>query len=135
MNNYFIKLAGIASIFALLGCNLTTSEPRSNNKTLFEIINKSKTCEVARGIFGGTDCSYRVGDFFKISIAAIGTQVTGIHFEKSDSDKPIYASFGTSHGCVIVNRFDGAKGAAEFVFISPKNGLVYNSWQECEKAS
>lgn len=104
----------------------------SDGRTLLTIINASKKCEETdRGI----ECSYEVGDFFKVSIADIGTESSGIHFEKSNSDMPIYASFGILHGCVIVNRFEGTKGIPEWVFISPKNGNVYNSWRECGKAS
>jgi hypothetical protein len=101
------------------------------NKTLFDIINQSRNCET---ITSGLQCEYSAGDFFKISIAAIGTSRAGIHFEKSDSKKPIYASFGISHGCVIVNRFKGIAGSSEFVFVSPKNGVVYNSWVDCGAA-
>ena len=104
----------------------------SDGRTLLTIINASKKCEETdRGI----ECSYQVGDFFKVSIADIGTESSGIHFEKSNSDMPLYASFGILHGCVIVNRFEGTKGIPEWVFISPKNGNVYNSWRECRKAS
>jgi hypothetical protein len=104
----------------------------SDGRTLLTIINASKKCEETdRGI----ECSYQVGDFFKVSIADIGTESSGIHFEKSNSDMPIYASFGMLHGCVIVNRFEGTRGIPEWVFISPKNGNVYNSWRECGKAS
>lgn len=102
------------------------------DRSLFDIISKSRSCEF---ITSGNQCEYTVGEFFKISIAAIGTERAGIHFEKSNSSQPIYASFGMSHGCVIVNRFKGFKGIPEFVFISPKNGVVYNSWVDCGAAS
>jgi hypothetical protein len=103
----------------------------NQDRSLFDIISKSQNCEF---ITSGKQCDYAVGEFFKISIAAIGTERAGIHFEKSNSSQPIYASFGISHGCVIVNRFQGFKGIPEFVFISPKNGVVYNSWVDCGAA-
>lgn len=103
----------------------------SKDMSLFDIISQSRNCEF---ITSGNQCEYAVGEVFKISIAAIGTERAGIHFEKSNSSQPIYASFGISHGCVIVNRFQGFKGIPEFVFISPKNGFVYNSWVDCGAA-
>jgi hypothetical protein len=96
-----------------------------SSETLTTLVNKGKTCTSDDR---GTECNYRIGDFFYVFIAAVGTTSAGIHFMKSNADKPIYASLGTSHGCVIVNRFKGVNGIPEFVFISPKNGVVYDSW-------
>jgi hypothetical protein len=119
----------LVALFSAAGCKKPVPVPSADDRTLLTIINASKKCEDTNT---GIECNYRVGDFFKISIADIGTESSGIHFEKSNSDKPIYASFGILHGCVIVNRFEGAKGMPEWVFISPKNGNVYNSWLECK---
>lgn len=121
----------LGALFSTAGCEKPAPAPSSDNRTLLTIINASKKCEDTNT---GIDCNYRVGDFFKVSIADIGTASTGVHFEKSSSDMPIYASFGVLHGCVIVNRFEGTKGIPEWVFISPKNGNVYNSWRECGEA-
>lgn len=110
-----------------LGSQAAASEATPGQKSLFQIINSSKTCAVTKS---KKDCSYQVEDYFKVSIASIGTDWTGIHFEKSNASMPIYASFGTRHGCVIIN----SPGVPEFVFISPKNGAVYMSWQECSSA-
>jgi hypothetical protein len=114
--------------------SVSAKEPRPkdvSSETLMTLVNKGKKCTSDDR---GTECNYRIGDFFYVSIAAVGTSSAGIHFMKSDSDKPIYASLGTSHGCVIVNRFKGAKGIPEFVFISPKSGVVYDSWEHCGAA-
>ena len=110
---------------------VSAKEPQpkdASSETLMTLVNKGKTCTSNDR---GTECNYRIGDFFYVSIAAVGTSSAGIHFMKSDADKPIYASLGTSHGCVIVNRFKGVNGIPEFVFISPKNGVVYESWDYC----
>ncbi len=112
----------------LIGCAKETPPTFVSTETLMTLINKGKTCTSNDR---GTECNYRIGDFFYVSIAAVGTSSAGIHFMKSDADKPIYASLGTSHGCVIVNRFKGVNGVPEFVFISPKNGVVYESWSYC----
>lgn len=115
--------------FPLIGCAKATSPAFVSTETLMTLVNKGKT---RTSNDRGTECNYRVGDFFYVSIAAVGTSTAGIHFMKSDADKPIYASLGTSHGCVIVNRFKGVNGIPEFVFISPKNGVVYESWSYCD---
>jgi hypothetical protein len=101
------------------------------NRPLIEIVNRGKTC---KSYNRGNEYHYRIGNFFHISIAAVGTASAGIHFMKSDSSQPIYASFGAGHGCIIVNRFKGQKEIPEFVFISPRNGVVYESWSDCGAA-
>jgi hypothetical protein len=120
----------------LLSCVITACSPSQNaddlsDDSLLVIVNNAKTCESGDR---GNECNYRIGDSFHVSIAGVGTASAGIHFLKSDSTKPIYASFGMGHGCVIVNRLKGAKGIPEFVFISPKNGVVYESWSDCASA-
>jgi hypothetical protein len=117
--------------FPLFGCAKETPPTFVSTETLMTLVNNGKTCTSNDR---GTECNYRVDDFFYVSIAAVGTSSAGIHFMKSDADKPIYASLGTSHGCVIVNRFKGVNGIPEFVFISPKNGVVYDSWDYCGAA-
>jgi len=121
----------LTALMVSLSISVSAKEPQptfSATETLMTLVNKGKTCTSNDR---GTECNYRVGDFFYVSIAAVGTTSAGIHFMRSDSDKPIYASLGTSHGCVIVNRFKGVKGIPEFVFVSPKNGAVYESWESC----
>lgn len=105
------------------------SPPES--RPLMELVKAGKSCSSERR---GLECSYRVGSYFHVSIAALGTAETGIHFRKSDESREIYASFGSMHGCVIVNRMKGVGGFPEFVFISPKNGKVYESWVDCGSA-
>jgi hypothetical protein len=131
MTKVILKAAMVVILFTGLGSKLNAAE-NTVDKTLFEIISESKNCE---NIISGKECDYSVGNFFKVSIAAIGTDIAAIYFFKSDAEQPVYGSFGTHHGCVIINRWKGSKGLPEYVFISPKNGNVYNSWQECGKAS
>lgn len=74
-------------------------------------------------------CSYRVGKGLFVEIAGIGSPDTGIAFLKSDYDSDYYGKYGSLHGCVIVNS---TKNIFSFAFISPKNGKVYRTWQECK---
>jgi len=126
------KAAFFLVIFlAVSGCNKSNETDPIIDKSLASIINESKKCESSEK---GKECIYQFGNYLKVSIAAVGSEFAGIHFEKSNSDSPIYASFGLSHGCVILNRFEGFKGMPEWVFISPKNGGVYKTWQDCVEA-
>jgi hypothetical protein len=126
-----LKITRYSSMI-LLSCVIAACSPSQNandlsDDSLFVIVNNAKTCESGDR---GNECNYRIGDSFHVSIAGVGTASAGIHFMKSDANQPIYASFGIGHGCVIVNRFK-EKTIPEFVFISPKNGVVYDSWNDC----
>ncbi len=121
----------LLAFMSLPSCAYANEAAADLNRPLLEILNSGKTCE---SYDRGNECHYRVGSFFHVSIAAVGTATAGIHFMKSDSTKPIYASFGMGHGCVIVNRFKGKNEVPEFVFISPRNGVVYESWSDCSAA-
>jgi hypothetical protein len=123
--------AVLLSLVFISGCAAADQSNSFQNMSLLEVMNRVKTCKSNdRGI----ECNYRIEGIFDLSIAGVGTSSAGIHFMKSDASQPIYASFGLGHGCVIVNRFKGVKGIPEFVFISPKNGVVYESWSDCASA-
>lgn len=84
------------------------------------------------------ECTYVVGKDLEFAIAGVGESDAGVHFLRSSYAGDYYASFGISHGCVIVQP--GKKGAAPtsnqlFAFVSPKSGKVYSSWEECKGAS
>ena len=127
-----IRLFPVLMLLAMaLGWVRQTEANSAKNSSLMELVDAGKSCSSERR---GLECRYRVGDYFHVSIAALGTAETGIHFLKSDESREIYASFGSMHGCVIVNRMKGVRGFPEFVFISPRNGKVYESWSDCGSA-
>lgn len=76
-------------------------------------------------------CSYKVGKSLFIEIAGIGSPDTGIAFLKSNFDGDFYGKYGALHGCVIINS---TKNILDFAFVSPKNGKVYRTWQQCKSA-
>jgi len=88
---------------------------------------KGKKCQEDRN--QNLSCSYKAGKTLHIEIAGIGSPNTGIAFLKSDIDGDYYGKYGMLHGCIIVNS---VKDLFSFAFISPKNGKVYESWQECK---
>jgi hypothetical protein len=123
--------AALLSLVLMSGCAAADQPGDLQNTPLLEVMNRVKSCKSNdRGI----ECNYRIEGVFDLSIAGVGTSSAGIHFMKSEASQPIYASFGLGHGCVIVNRFKGSNGIPEFVFISPKNGVVYESWSDCGSA-
>lgn len=125
----FLGLALLSLVFT--GCVRQAEANSAGSHSLMELVEAGKSCSSERR---GLECSYRVGNYFHVSITALGTAETGIHFLKSDESREIYASFGSMHGCVIVNRMKGVGGFPEFVFLSPRNGKVYESWVECGSA-
>ena len=74
-------------------------------------------------------CSYKIGDSLFIEIPGIGVPDAAITFLKSDADGGYYGKYGLLHGCAIVSS---TKDLADVAFISPRNGKVYRTWQECQ---
>jgi hypothetical protein len=80
-------------------------------------------------------CTYRAGKDLRFTITGIGTPNTGIVFERSLYEGDYYASIGVSHGCVIVHNGKAKPPIlSELAFVSPTNGHIYSSWQECQQA-
>ena len=74
-------------------------------------------------------CSYRVGKSLFIEIAGIGLPDTNIAFLKSDYDGDYYGNYGVLHGCIIIHS---TKNLFDMAFVSPRNGKIYITWQECK---
>ncbi len=115
---------------ALMGCS-EAAESVSQKLSLLTLLEKGRECRPSRQ---GIECDYRLENYFHVSIAGVGTPGAGIHFLLSDARAPIYASVGTQHGCVIVNRLRGQNDAPEWAFISPNNGEIFDSWVDCQNA-
>jgi hypothetical protein len=101
----------------------------------YELTVKGKTCQESHGQL--IECDYKIGKSLHISIAGLGQPDTGVSFMRSDFNGDFYATFGVLHGCVIIKP--GKKNIAAgflptFAFISPKNGKVYEGWQECQSS-
>lgn len=111
----------------------------SGDRSSYELVLAGKKCET-----GTSDqtlsCEYTVGTGLKFVVAGIGQPDTAVTFMRSSFDGDFYASFGLLHGCVIVQR--GSKdleqddpmepgGLSDYAFVSPKNGKVYKTWDQC----
>lgn len=107
-------------------------------QSTYELVLAGKTCnEWGSQVIS---CEFKVGDGLHFTIDGIGQPDTGITFMKSSFDGDFYATYSLKHGCIIVKR--GPKGITskdfmvpgsmtDYAFVSPKNGKVYRTWQEC----
>ena len=106
-------------------------------QSTFETTTKGAMCE--QNATGARLCTYRVGKDLEFSIAGVGEPDAGISFIRSDFAGDFYARMGMQHRCVIVSPGKRAPktatlGEGYFAFVSPRTGLVYRTWPECEKA-
>jgi hypothetical protein len=79
-------------------------------------------------------CEYRAGKSLDVVISGVGTPAAGVVFLKSDLEGDYYAGFGTQHGCIFVKpgKASGITDPADVVFISPRNGRIYQNWHACQ---
>jgi hypothetical protein len=94
----------------------------------YDAVLAGKTCsEVQQQL----NCKYRVGKSLSFEIVGIGMPDTAVTFYRVDWDGDYYASLGIMHGCVIVKPGKKTEDGFAFAFVSPGNGKVYRSWEEC----
>jgi len=136
LGKHFASTIIAAVILCDVPCAALAAEQSS-----YDLVLAGKKCET--GTNQTLSCEYTVGAGLKFAIAGIGQPDTGITFMRSSFDGDFYASYGLLHGCVIVQR--GTKGIkskdalepgsfADYAFVSPKNGKVYKSWNQCQAA-
>ena len=113
-------LVGILLSIILLPCVMAS-------ESAYEALVAGKSCQEGKN--QSLSCSYKAGKSLLIEIAGIGSPDTGIAFLKSDYDGEYYGKYGLLHGCIIVNS---TKDIGSFAFISPRNGKIYKTWQECK---
>ena len=102
---------------------------------VYEAVLSGKTCK-DNPANQSIDCEYKVGSGLHFLIEGLGQPDTGITFLKSSVNDDFFASFGVLHGCVIVGKGEKSGAMAnvpDFAFVSPKNGKVYKSWEECKE--
>jgi hypothetical protein len=118
----------IAALVASLLCS--TSVARADST--FEAAVRGASCK--QNVEGQLNCTYRIGKDLELGIAAVGTVDAGISFLRSDIAGDYYARFGLQHGCIIVAPGAASKDSPPpgYAFVSPQNGKVYRTWQECK---
>lgn len=92
----------------------------------YDIVSAGKNCQEDR--YQQLNCTYNAGKSLSIEIVGIGMPDTAIYFRKSDFDGDFYGVYGMLHDCIIIKN---KKDISDLAFVSPKNGKVYKTWQEC----
>ena len=83
---------------------------------------------------GRLDCEYRVGSSLRFVIAGVGQDDAAVTFFRVDSIGDYYAGYAALHGCVVIKPTRQARDSvASFAFVSPRDGKVYRSWQNCHQ--
>ena len=105
----------------------------ANSQPLFNIVTSGTECKAASD--GGLFCKYKIGKDLEFSITSVGDPDVGISFLHSNFNGDYFARFGVMHGCIIVARGMAAPEqnlpVDDFVFVSPKTGKIYKTWQDC----
>lgn len=121
-------------VFAI--CAFATPQVAAS-QTAFEAATKGASC--TQNAQGTRLCRFEIGADLVITITAVGETDAGVSILRSDFDGDFFARMALQHRCVIVSGGMKAPEATKtpggyLAFISPRTGLVYRSWQECESA-
>jgi hypothetical protein len=120
----------------LLASMLIMTTTIAHAQSIFDATRSGTVCK--QNPEGSLHCTYNVGNDLIFSITAVGELDSGISFLKSDIKGDYYARFGVKHGCVIIARGESSpkskKSPIDYAFVSPKNGRVYRTWEECKEA-
>ena len=120
-----------------LATSLVVIAGKIRAQTVFEATTRGAKC--SQNSAGARLCTYVVGQGLEFSITGVGQSDAGVSFLRSDHKSDFWARMGMLHRCVIVVAGERAPKEfmtvnGDFAFVSPRTGLVYRLWQECEKA-
>ena len=106
-------------------------------QTAFEAATKGAKC--TQSADGWRECTFEVGADLRIVISGVGEVDAGTLFSNATSRGDFSARVSLQHRCIVVMAGPKAPPAAReadgtFAFISPRTGLVYRTWQQCDAA-
>jgi hypothetical protein len=103
----------------------------AQGRTTYDDVVAGKRC--SQNPIGDLECNYRVGRSLHFAIVAPGRPDGSIYFYAASFEGDYFAVIGMSHGCVVVRPGQGASEARrlDLAFVSPRNGKVYRTWQDC----
>lgn len=110
--------------------------PWSAAQSLFDITARGTSCKAISD--GSLFCKYEVGKDLEFSVTSVGKEDAGISFLRSNIKGDYWARFGVMHGCIIVAQGEKTvrtSSSSDFAFVSPKNGRVYQTWEQCQRAT
>ena len=121
----------LSALVALSWSN--TAHSQSLQDKLFAKVVAAAECK--QTVSNGLICEYKVGDQLRFSIKDAGGTDTVVGFHHSDINEELYAVLYA--GCVVVvpgyahpRNYDKDYG----VYVSPRDGRVYKSKNECQAA-
>jgi hypothetical protein len=130
-----IRSTGLAFCVAL---SLVVVLPVSAGQSVYDTVRSGRVCRDSTDPPGSMECEYAVGNGLHFLINGVGQPDWGIAFYKSSADSDFYGAFSSRNECIAIYR--GRKGLASMesladeAFVSPKNGTVYRTRQECQAA-
>ena len=130
MKNSVVPL-GFA-IFGLLATATESARAQTSAETLYQRLSSGVACWQAGE---SRHCTYKISDILSIAIARVGEPEALISFPLSNCDKEVCAGMYVDCAVVMVTSAFAAKDAVPpIVYISPRNGFVYKSFDECHRA-
>ena len=117
-------------LIALSSLNLAGAQSLLNK--MFELVVAGAECK--QDLNNWLNCNYKVGQNLKFSIKDAGGSDQVISFNHSDINDDYAAVM--YFGCIVVIPGHATKnhGKDDNVYVSPKNGRVYQTRQECQSA-
>lgn len=115
-------------LIALSSPNLASAQPLLDK--MFELVVAGAECK--QDVNNGLICNYRVGQNLKFSVKDAGGSDQVITFRHSDINDDYAAVM--YFGCIVVIPGFATKnhGKDDNIYVSPKNGRVYRTKQECQ---
>jgi hypothetical protein len=119
-------------ITALVGAAAAGS-PQS--ATTYDAVRAGMKCRQSEFDARVTGCEYHVGRSLHFEVVAIGEPDSSIYFYSASFEGDYFAVLGLSHGCIVVRpgKAFGPERSLDMAFVSPSNGKVYLTWQECQR--
>ena len=107
-------------------------------ESTYELVLAGKSCRHTKA--QEIECEYTVGKDLHFWINEVGGAFVTFYVDKSSIGGDYSARLAFSHGCVVVMphamikalNLDKPGQRANYAYVSPKNGKVYQTWQECE---
>lgn len=122
-----------AAVAAGLMSGSLVAQAQPQQDALYRLVVASAKCE--QDAANGRLCRYQIGKMLDVSIKDAGGTDTVVAFNFSSVKEEIYAVW--YFGCVAIVPGEASPGwykGAHGVYISPRNGLVYQSRAECERS-
>lgn len=118
--------------FSAFFCGESLAEPQST----YDVVVEGKIC--SQSSYDSWQCYYTIGEDVEIIIDAVENFGANLTFVRSGGyEGDYFPALSMEHGCVIIQHGltqVNPRNVFDYAFISPKNGNVYKTWQECKQS-